>query len=156
MISQRRAPYAATALLLLGLPMSVAAASPAIGGSGRVQRVSTAGEVLYEYEALVHQIFGSSISVCTGGGGCHQGWFYRGDLAPLSEYSPFTYVFSGFTSSTFHLMPAGFAVAGGFGNYPDPIKVNGRLVACDRAEKTFLISYGDAVGDGNLACLAPA
>lgn len=60
------------------------------------RRVSPGGEDLYQYEALIHQMFGNSISVCTGSGGCHQGWLYRGSLFPLAEYSPFTYAFSGF------------------------------------------------------------
>jgi hypothetical protein len=40
-----------------------------------------------------------------------------------------------------------------FGNYPIPIKVRGRFVACNQAETKFLITYGSAVGLG-LACLS--
>ena len=36
--------------------------------------------------------------------------------------------------------------SGYWGNYPVGVLVKGRFVACDRAEKRFLIPYSDAVG----------
>lgn len=143
---------AVSALLGIGLDLNASATthSPAVERS-----VSPAGEALYEYEALIHQMFGNSVSVCSGSGGCHSGWFYKGALSPLADYGTFTYAFSDFGQSTFHVMPATFTVPSGFGNYPVPMKINGRFVACSPSAKTFLISFGDAVGDGNLACLTP-
>lgn len=155
-MSARRIALFLAAGLISVATCGVAVTASATSRSSGVQRgVSASGEVLYEYEALVHQTFGNSISVCSGSGGCHQGWLYKGALYPLSEYSTFTYAFNGFGPSTFHLMPAGFTVPTGFGNYPVPVKINGRFVACESSAKTFLISFADAVGDGNLACLRP-
>jgi hypothetical protein len=147
---------ACSTIVLVLAGFAVQAEASTLRHAAPTQRgVSAAGEALYEYESLVHQMFGNSISVCTGSGGCHQGWFYKGELSPLAEYSTFTFAFTGFGRSTFHLMPAGYVVRNGFGNYPVPVRINGRLVACSPASNTFLISFGDAYGDGNLACLPP-
>lgn len=146
-----------SALAFGGIVLLACATSASAGAPGvSVERsVSIAGAALYEYEALLHSTFGSPISVCTGSGGCHEGWFYRGARSPMSEYSRFTFVFAKFGTPSFHLMAAGFNVAKGFGDYSVAVKINGRLVACNSSATQFLISNGDALGDGNLGCLAP-
>jgi hypothetical protein len=117
--------------------------------------VTAAGQLLCEFEALIHASFGSVVSECTGSGDCHSGWLYRGTPQPLSEYSPYTFAFSSFRASTLHLAPARLKLpAGAFGNYPAPVTVNGQYVACNASATLFLISYGDAVGSGLLGCLA--
>jgi hypothetical protein len=70
--------------------------------------------------------------------------------APLAYWNIYFFTFKDARRSTFHLSAR--RSVGGFGNYPLPIKVKGRFVACDRTETRFLITYGSAVGLG-LACL---
>ena len=45
-------------------------------------------------------------------------------------------------------------VVSGFGNYPVLIEIAHHPVACDLAEKRFLITYGDAAGF-SFACMRP-
>jgi hypothetical protein len=73
-----------------------------------------------------------------------------GDCAPLAYWSPYFFTFSSARHSSFHLLAKPFS-PGYFGNYPVLIEVRGRSVACDSAERRFLIAYRDAV-DLALAC----
>jgi hypothetical protein len=75
------------------------------------------------------------------------------DCAPLSTYSPYWYTFSDPTNSTFHLSQQNYR-GWSFGNYPEPVLINGEIVACDPQESTFLIRYFDA-SSFTLACMAP-
>jgi hypothetical protein len=118
--------------------------------------VSAGGQVLYEYEALLNETYGAGLVECSGSAGCHMGWFYSKMTGPLSEFSTYSFVFSGFGKSAFHLMPVGVTLApGSFGNYPVPVTVNGRVVACNPAATEFLVTNGAAVGNGNYSCLKP-
>jgi hypothetical protein len=111
---------------------------------------------LWNLEALLRQTFGMN---------------YQGCLKPLNSYtltftadswcnSHASYQFRGYTFafkrpylSAFHLVARTFP-PGAFGNYPEPIRVEGFYVACDRAGHTFLISYGDIFGlSANLDCI---
>ena len=130
------------------------AAGAAIGHNAPVERdVSPAGKVIFEYEALVYQTFGSSMSVCTGTRRCHPGWLSRGSRSPPSEFSTHMFAVGGFGRSKIHRVRTGYSPPDGVGNYPVPVKINGRFVTGDASWKTFLVAYDDAVGDGNLACL---
>ncbi len=60
------------------------------------------------------------------------------------------FTFKNARRSAFHLSARRRLIS--FGNYPIPIKVRGRFVACNRTETKFLITYGSAAGLG-LACL---
>jgi hypothetical protein len=75
------------------------------------------------------------------------------NCSPLSTYSPYRYTFSDPTNSTFHLSLQNYR-KWSFGNYPEPVLINGRIVACNPRESTFLIRYADA-SSFTLACIAP-
>jgi len=72
---------------------------------------------------------------------------------PEDVYSSYGYVFASARNSPFRLVSRSFK-PGAFGNYPVPVRVAKLYVACDRAAKTFLISYGDAA-TFTLDCLTP-
>jgi len=72
---------------------------------------------------------------------------------PLATYDPYSYTFANPTDSAFHLSARNYQ-KWSFGNYPEPVLINGRIVACDPQERTFLIRYADA-SSFTLACMAP-
>ncbi len=124
------------------------------------------GQDLYEFESLIYHQFGPVVTQCLSAQGhpdqspqpgvCQPDWFYRGYRSPAIDYSQFMYAFTDFGPSTFHLMPSGFGFSGGtFGNWPSPVTLNGRLVACNHASTYFLVSFGDVMGAGNWDCLNP-
>ncbi|MBA3735941.1 MAG: hypothetical protein H0W90_12240 [Actinobacteria bacterium] len=83
------------------------------------------------------------------------GWWWnfaacRAGCAPLSYWNTYFLTFTNARNSTFHLSTR--RTRPNLGNYPIPIKVKGRYVACDRAESRFLITYGSAAGFA-FACL---
>ena len=135
-----------------------AAASTRSVAPAPVYRLSAAGHALYEYEALIHEVLGNGpLSLCDQGPTCHEGYLYRGYLSPMAVYQSYTFVFATTGRSTLHLMPPGMRLApGSFGNYPVPVTLNGRVVACNARATQFLIAYGDTAGDGNMGCLAPS
>jgi len=57
--------------------------------------------------------------------------------------------------SAFHLSTRRPGPNISFGNYPTPVLIKGRLVACDSKESTSLIEYRDAA-DFTLGCLPPS
>jgi hypothetical protein len=73
--------------------------------------------------------------------------------SPLSTYDPYRYTFSDPTASAFHLSQQNYK-KWSFGNYPEPVLINGKIVACNAEETTFLIRYADA-SSFTLACVAP-
>ena len=107
------------------------------------------GALISKFEGLLRRTFGN-----------RQVWVVKGDdfacagaCGPLSKYQPYSYVFASSQSSPFVLSGRYFK-NGAFGNYPYPILVRGKSVACDAKATTFLVGYGDAFGL-TLACLAP-
>ena len=149
--------YLAVLAVGAGVGALPAAASTRSVAPAPMYRLSAAGHALYEYEALIREVLGTGpLSLCGGGPTCHSGYLYRGYLSPMAIYQTYTFVFATTGRSTFHLMPPGVRLApGSFGNYPIPVTLNGRIVACNAEATQFLIAYGDAAGDGNMGCLAP-
>jgi hypothetical protein len=109
--------------------------------------LSRRGRILWQFEALLHETFhkryvsahyirGVAINfACASRVGC----------APLAYWAPYFFTFSRAGQSDFHVSKKRFP-PGAFGNYPLAIWIKGQFVACDRAEKRFLIAYRDAVG----------
>ena len=153
-------------VLALGLVALVATAPGAVAAAPSYT-VTPAGQALYEYEALIHQNFGAYAWLCGSPKACHDGWF-SGQPAklPLDDFQGFSYAFTGFGRSSFHLMPTWFVLPasaypppGGYepGTYiPKAVTVNGRYVACNPAGTVFLVQYLDATGWGDMSCLGPA
>jgi hypothetical protein len=75
------------------------------------------------------------------------------DCSPLAVYDPYWYTFADPTNSVFHLSHQNYK-EWSFGNYPEPVLINGKIVACNSQESTFLVRYTDA-SSFTLACLAP-
>ena len=103
------------------------------GQAGR--RTTASGDTLWQFEALLHDTFGKR-PVCASGRWAQN--FTAGSCAPLAMFAPYSYVFVGARGSRFHVTST---KALDFGNYPQPVLIRGRNVACDRDERTFLISY---------------
>lgn len=152
--------------MLAGLLVGSVLALPALAaGSGEVDAshppgLTKAGLLLWDFEALLHDTFGSG-QVCeitggtTAGPAPDSGDFVApgGGCTPLSTYSLYGYVFLDARNSPFHLVSRSFK-GGAFGNYPEPVRIEKLYVACDKRARTFLTSYGDAA-TFTLACLAP-
>ena len=73
--------------------------------------------------------------------------------SPLSIYHPYWYTFANPTESAFHLSAQNYQ-HWSFGNYPEPILIKGKIVACNAQQSTFLIRYADA-SSFTLACMTP-
>jgi hypothetical protein len=105
--------------------------------SGPPKGLTAQGRLLWNFEALLRQQFGGrSVSVSR-----PENFSCAGLCAPLSRYRPYRFTFSRPSGSTFHVSKRTFGDNGEFGNYPVPVLIRGRAVACDRAERHFLISY---------------
>jgi len=117
-------------------PLAVAVlVAASCGGSGPPTHLSSMGRDLWNLEGLLHRTFDNrSVSSegrdfdCAGDTDC----------APHARYSPFAYTFVSHTSTAFHLMPSTFR-PGKLGNFPEPILIRGRVIACDQQETKFLI-----------------
>ena len=131
---------AAAALLATRTP--VASATPPGG-------LSSAGLARWNFEALLRDAFGDRM-VCAKGNTLD---FFASGCTPLAGWEPYFYEFIDARHSAYHLSKRHFE-AGVFGNYPVPVEIDGHLIACNRSETSFLISYGDAVGL-SLGCVAP-
>lgn len=115
--------------------------------------LTPAGRVLWNFEALLHDTFGSR-AVCqvTGAYGNGQTLPDYGDFVspaagcdPTATYSTYVPVFANAHGSAFHLVV--HHVNPGFGGaHSGPVRVHGLLVACDQQGKRLLIAHGDAVG----------
>ncbi len=100
--------------------------------------LSKSGQLLWQFEALLRDTFGSR-GVCASGRWAQK--FTSGDCSPLAVYSPYLYVFARARGSSFHVSSK--KEVGGFGNYPIALLIRGRPIACDTQETRFLIKYRD-------------
>jgi len=130
--------------------------------------ITSDGSLLWNLEALLRGTFGQSqpFSAATltrvspssapknSINGKYVDFNCAGDqCSPLSTYEPYSYTFSDPTDSAFHLSHQSYQ-QWSFGNYPEPVLINGRIVACNSQESTFLNRYADT-SSFTLACLAP-
>lgn len=95
------------------------------------------GRLLWNFEALLHQTFkdrGVSVSR-------PENFSCSGECAPLSTYRLYRFTFARATGSSFHVSKRTFGDNGEFGNYPIPVLIRGRAVACSANETRFLIAY---------------
>ena len=114
--------------------------------------LTQSGRTVWEFEALLHDTFNRlPVSAHYDQGVDWKFAACRLGCAPLAYWGIYFFTFKNARRSAFHLSPRHTLT--GFGNYPIPIKVRGRFVACNQTETKFLITYGSAAGLG-LACLA--
>jgi len=152
-------------VLAIGLILAVTLAG---GGSAKVQRpptpaiesvahspsLTTAGDVLRNFEALLRQVFGmqSVCAIASKPGTAIDFPLTNNDCVPLATYDPYFYVFTKSGSSSFHLTNVEYHGQPIAGNYPVPILIGGRLIACNNADTEVLIEYSDSAGFG-LGCV---
>ncbi len=124
--------------------------STATANAGPPSGLTANGRDLWQFEALLHDTF-------------HTKYISEHDLnfacaglncTPTAYWSAFLFTFVGARNSSFHTSTKTFRL-GAFGNHPQPVRIKGKLIACDAQEHRFLIAYGDASGLG-LDCLAPS
>jgi hypothetical protein len=132
---------------LVALPWATrAAAAPPEG-------LTPNGRTLWEFEALLHDTF-HKLPVSAHYDQGHDWRFAacgRIGCAPLSYWNIYFFTFADARHSRFHLSARHSLPS--FGNYPIPIKVRGRYVACNSSESRFLITYASGVGFAP-ACLS--
>jgi hypothetical protein len=107
--------------------------------SAPLPALSKSGQILWQFEALLHDTFGNR-PVCASGRWAQE--FTSGDCSPLAVYSPYSYVFAHAHRSAFHISSK--KRVGGFGNYPIAVLIRGRPIACNARETQFLIKYRDS------------
>ncbi len=114
--------------------------------------LTPAGQALWEFEALLHDTFHDfPVSAHYDQG---RDWKFaacgRVGCAPLSYWSIYFFTFKNARRSSFHLSAR--RALPSFGNYPIPIRVKGRYVACNHAESRFLIRTAARLGSDSRAC----
>ncbi len=138
-----------------GFAIGLAFASGFAGASSSAPPggLSANGRLLWQFEALLHDVFGSrapfasSASYDTNFSCAGRACF------PHAKWDAYTYTFSSPHSSEFRLKSRVFR-AGAFGNYPVPLRINGLYVACDPGATTFLTRVGGDAGFA-LSCERP-
>ena len=106
-------------------------------GSGAPPGLSSQGKLLWNFEALLHDRFGNG-RICAS----VPVNFSSGSCAPLAKFLLYRYVFPQARRSPYHVASGR---VGGFGNYPTPVLIRGRPIACDARERRFLIHYRSAI-----------
>jgi len=106
--------------LLIGGNVPSALAGPPL-------ELSTNGRALWNFEALLRDTFGNRF-VCTKGASLN---FIAttNQCSPLATYEPYSYEFADARHSAFHLVP--HLPSGSFGNYPQPVRINGQSSRAD-------------------------
>lgn len=152
-MKQRRLLALTLLLALAATAAGIAVAVRSSGGpsgpgttSGSPIHLSAQGRLLWQFEGLLRETFGSR-PLCARITSASDN-FSAGVCSPLALYSPYWYSFTDARRSRFHVSDK---VASNFGNYPVPVLINGRSVACNWTETKFLIKYPDA-SSFSLAC----
>ena len=142
--------------LLLVLANGTGASGSRVGGPPA--GVTSSGRVLWNFEALLRQTFGSHYKGCLRSLSRYVETFTTDNFCATHDSAQtmyYSFTFANPSASAFHLVERTFAL-GAFGNYPEPIRVEKNYVACDPAGRTYLIPYGDVLGlSANLACIEP-
>jgi hypothetical protein len=115
--------------------------------------ITSSGRLLWDFEALLRRSFGNRQPWVDGTSSGYLNFDCSGDCSPLSTYFPYSYTFSNPMSLAFHISKQNYH-GWSFGNYPEPVLINGMIIACNSQESTFLIRYSDT-SSFTLACIAP-
>jgi hypothetical protein len=143
------ATLAGLGILALGLfgAMSVYATTPAKPPAG----LNRSGKIVWNFEALLYSTFHTRTASAVG---TSLNFTCRGFCYPSYTYVTYAPIFATATRSSYHLSRRVLS-AGSFGNAPVPVRIKGHAIACDRAERHFLIAYANTV-NFSLDCLAPS
>jgi len=118
--------------------------------SARPGGLTARGDLLFDLEGLLGQQFGSSLVSVTG----RADFSCSGVCTPLSTYSPYFYVFAHHTATTLHLSRRQPATGTDFGNYPVPVLIRGKFIACNSDETQYLVMLADTPNFA-LQCVTP-
>lgn len=125
-----------------------AAANPA-AAAAPARALTARGRLTYEFEALLVDTFHSkAVSVARGVNFDCAG----PDCGPLATQHPYFFTFAHPHGSSLRTVSRHFG-SGAFGNYPVPVRVRGKVVACGEG-RGFLVTYSEALSF-SLACLKP-
>lgn len=126
-------------LAALALTMAATASPP--------RGLSASGRMTWNLEGLLALTFGHHLY------GVKGIWFVGiaecPSAADCQTYEP---VFAPHTATAYHLVA--FAPSGTFGNYPGPVRIDGKYVACNSAGTRFLIEFQDTI-NFELGCDKP-
>ena len=138
----------ALAVMLVGLTLIVTGGPAGATGarvSGPPQGLSANGRLLWQFEALLHDVFGSRRPYAASASYDSNFACAGSNCYPHAKWDPYVYTFANARHSSFSLRSRTFA-AGAFGNYPVPLRINSLYIACDRNATTFLTSVGGVAG----------
>jgi len=133
------------------MPVTLAVALAVLATTGPPSGLSAEGHALWNLDALLHDTFGAR-PVCVPSS-TRRFNLTTGPCGPLSAFSPYFPTFVAARHSAYHLTSRN-VLKMDFGNYPAPVLVRGRGVACNRVETRFLVELSDAASF-TLDCLAP-
>jgi len=108
--------HASRILVVLALCAGSFATETRAASSGPSPGLSKNGQMLWQFEALLHDSFGDH-AVCASGRWGQK--FISGQCSPHAVYSLYSYVFAHARGSSFHTSAK--KRVGGFGNHPSPI-----------------------------------
>lgn len=118
--------------------------SPLPGRAGAVthDRLTHQGALLFGLEALLRKRFGHR-NVCTWDKDPRSRWNFTDACAQLSDFPRYRYTFADPGETSLH--PAAvYDRYLTFGNYPEPVLVQGHLVLCGARPRRFLVDYASA------------
>jgi hypothetical protein len=120
---------AMVALLLV----TAGGAARATTGSTPPKGLSEPGRLLWQFEALLHDTFGARPVCATGR------WqlTFTTRCGALADYAPYDRVFVRARDSKFRVSQKRVCC---YGNYPQPVRIEGSNIACDSSETTFLVA----------------
>jgi hypothetical protein len=113
-------------VLLLGLVVPGASALT----SGPPAGLSANGRLLWQFEALLHDVFGNRAPYASSASYDANFACAGSSCFPHASWDPYAYSFAHARGSSFRLKSRHFP-AGAFGNYPVPLRINGLYIACD-------------------------
>jgi hypothetical protein len=115
------------------------------GAANSPAGLSADGRLLWEFEALLHDVFGDQQPYASSSSNDTNFACAGSSCFPHARWDPYSYIFSNARKSSFLLKSRTFA-PGAFGNYPVPLRINGLYIACGPKASTFLTSVGGAAG----------
>jgi hypothetical protein len=107
--------------------------------------LSASGRLLWQFEALLHDVFGNRHPYATGPSNTEFDCAGTYKCVPHAKWDAYVFTFADAHGSRFVLESRKFSPIA-FGNYPVPIRIKGRYIACDRSAKTFLTYLGGTAG----------
>jgi hypothetical protein len=123
-------------LVTLGGAGTIAGSESAGAPSGLTQQ----GRLLWNFEALLRDTFYTPVVSASTGPNEALNFSCAGWCGPNARYLHYRFTFSNARGSSLHISKRKYT-GGTWGNYPRGILIRGHLIACNREETRFLISW---------------